>query len=113
MESSQKRRSKRLPFRKRVRYGNKNSKFMGHTLNLSLHGIVVESSRMFPRGTSLIVEILDSISNAPSSSDPVRLIGKVVWSSQGIGLSSRGKMGIEFLTLKKEIEQAYNTRILN
>ena len=113
MDKSKKRRSKRLPFRKRVRYGNKTSKFMGHTMNLSRHGIVIESSRMFPKGTSLIIEILDNLSDTPNSNGPVKLIGKVVWSSQGIGLSSRGKMGIEFLTQKKEIEQAYDSKILN
>lgn len=111
MDTVHKRRSKRLPFRKRVKYGSKSASFRGYTLNLSRFGTVIESSRMFPKGTSLIIEILDKLSNVPNNNQTVTLIGKVVWYSPGIGISSTGKMGIEFLTHRKELEDAYDSKV--
>ena len=106
-KSVNKRRSRRLPFRKRVKFGNNSTEFVGYTVNLSRHGVVVESSKMYPEKTPLIFEILDNI-DIDNPEKGVKFIGKVVWSSYG--LTRRGRMGIEFMTHSKVIEKEYEQK---
>ena len=108
LSSHNKRRSKRLPFRKLIEYGNKNLKHRGYTLNLSRHGMVIESSKTFPENTPLIIEIRDRLSEKDDQDHITRVLGRVVWYSQGISRTSR--MGIEFLTQSKDLEQEYESK---
>ena len=108
VKSVNKRRSKRFPFRIRVKFGNKFPEFMGYTINLSRHGVVVESSKMYPEKTPLIFEVLDKLKKNEEQENGVKFIGKVVWSTYG--LTNRGRMGIEFLTLSKVIENEYELK---
>jgi len=109
MDPKKLRRFKRFPFRKRVRFGTKSPDYMGHTVNFSKMGLQIEATKLFPRGTPLVVEILDNLT--PSGSDkPITFLAKVVWAKRDI--SKRGKMGIEFLTQSKEIDDEYD-RISN
>ena len=80
---------------------------MGYTLNLSRNGIVIESSKMFPERTPLIIEILDKL-ESHSEDTTTKFLGRVVWSKYGIART--GKMGIEFLTLSKHLEQEYESK---
>lgn len=107
MSTNNKRRSKRLPFRKRVKYGKRETQHMGHTLNLSRNGIVIESSKMFPEKTPLIIEVLDKL-NVNDSDQTTKFLGRVVWSS--FGISRTGKMGIEFLTLAKDLQNEFDSK---
>lgn len=106
------RRSKRLPFRKRIRYGEDKPVYTGHTLNLSRHGTVVESARIFPRGTKLNIEIIDNVNSSGENPEPIHLTGTVRWISRSLGITQRGKMGIEF-TSSVEIEKLYQSRVRN
>ena len=105
MDPKKLRRSKRLPFRKRVKFGPKNADHIGHTMNFSKFGIQIESSKIYPPGTPLIIEILDRLSFSDSNSSQITFIGKVVWATKGI--SNTSTMGIEFLTQCKDIENEY------
>ena len=102
------RRSKRLPYRKKVRFGHKAPKHTGHTLNFSYHGIVIESTTIYAPGSSIVLEIDDTVSENSSAS--VVAIGKVVWANRGISLSPRGKMGIEFSKTTRGLKEIYKLR---
>jgi len=108
LNSHNKRRSRRLPFRKLIKYGNKKSEHRGYTLNLSKHGMVIESSKTYPEDTPLIIVILDKLNENEEQDQTTKVLGKVVWYLQGI--SRTGKMGIEFLTHSKELELEYETK---
>ncbi len=108
LNSHNKRRSRRLPFRKLIRYGNKKSQHRGYTINLSRHGMVIESSKTYPEQTPLIIEILDSLGDSGNKTETTKVLGKVVWYNNGI--SRTGKMGIEFLTHSKELENEYDVK---
>jgi len=108
LNSHNKRRSRRLPFRKLIKYGNKSSQHRGYTINLSRHGMVIESSKTYPEQTPLIIEFLDTLNDNENKNDTTKVIGKVVWYNQGI--SRTGKMGIEFLTDSKVLELEYETK---
>ena len=110
MSTNNNRRSKRFPFRKRVKYGKKETRHMGYTLNLSRNGIVIESSKMFPEQTSLVIEILDRLKNN-NEDQTTKFMGRVVWSK--LGLTRTGKMGIEFMTLSKDLIQEYESKGYN
>ena len=107
MKSNEKRRSKRFPFRKRVKYGKRQTLHMGYTLNLSKNGLVIESSKMFPEKTPLIIEILDTLTGNDDD-HATKFLGRVAWSK--FGITNRGKMGIEFITLSRDIQQEYELK---
>ena len=103
-----KRRSRRLPFRKLIRYGNRNSQHRGYTLNLSRHGMVIESSRTYAENTPIIIEILDALNDNKDVNATTKVLGKVVWYNKGISQTS--KMGIEFLSHSQDLELEYESR---
>jgi len=105
MESKKLRRSKRFPFRKRVKFGPKTPDHIGITMNFSKFGIQIESSKIFSPGTPLVIEVLDKLSFSDPNSNKINFIGKVKWAARG--LSNTSTMGIEFLTQCKDIENEY------
>ena len=110
MCNNQKRRSKRIPFRKRVKFGDKTPIHTGHTLNFSYHGVVIESSILYPSGSKIVLEIIDNISTDNGSSGAALAVGRVVWASRGLGVSPRGKMGIEFAKTSKLLKEIYKEK---
>ena len=104
LTTKQFRRSKRFPFRKRIKFGKETPEHIGYTVNLSRNGIQVESIKLFPPGTPLVFIILDNLSENDDNSE-ITFLGKVVWAKKGI--TNRGNMGIEFLTQSVEIENAF------
>ena len=109
MDAKKLRRSRRYPFRKRVRFGTTTPNHIGHTINFSKYGVLVESSKLFNPGTHLILEMLDGLNNSTLPDSTINFAGKVVWATRGI--SNVGRMGIEFLTLCKEIEMEYQKHL--
>lgn len=85
---------------------------MGHTLNLSKHGTVVETARVFPKGTKLNIEIIDNVNTSEDSSETITIKGTVVWASRSLGATQRGRMGIEFMNPEKT-EKMYQSRYHN
>lgn len=82
---------------------------MGHTLNLSMHGTVVETARVFPKGTKLNIEIIDNVNSFGDTTDTITIKGTVVWASRSLGATQRGRMGIEFKNPEKT-EKLYQSR---
>ena len=105
MDPKKLRRSKRFPFRKRVKFGTESPEHIGHTMNFSRFGIQIESSKLFAPGTPLVIEILDKLSFSKAQNSSITFIGKVVWATRGV--STTGRMGVEFLTECKDIENEY------
>ncbi|MBI2487883.1 MAG: PilZ domain-containing protein [Deltaproteobacteria bacterium] len=52
---SNRRRSRRVPFRTRVRYGLNNPSLLGYLSNISENGIKIEGKKVFPPGTKLVI----------------------------------------------------------
>ena len=104
LSSKQYRRSKRYPFRKRIKFGTKTPEHIGYTVNLSSNGIQVESIKLFPPDTPLVFVILDNLSDNEDNGG-ITFLGKVVWAKKGI--TNRGNMGVEFLTQSIEIDNAF------
>ena len=105
-----KRRSRRFPFRKRVKFGKDAPRYTGHTLNISRHGTVIEASRLYPPGTVLVIEIVDSLNVDSIDDKSIFVTGNVVWAARTIGVTQRGRMGMEFLNLPRDIELFYNNK---
>lgn len=104
------RKSHRIPFRKRVRFGEQSLKYMGHSLNFSLHGMVIESAKLYKPGSKVLIEIIDNLNEEVDSSTPSVAIGNVVWATRGLGMSQSGKMGIQFSKTSKPLKNFYKLR---
>lgn len=105
------RKSHRIPFRKRVRFGTDSLKYMGHSLNFSPNGIVIESAKLYSPGSNVLIEIMDNLNEKADENNPSVAIGKVVWANRGLGMSHGGKMGIEFSKTSKPLKTFYNLRV--
>ncbi len=78
--------TKRIPFRTKVKLGKDKTELIARTFNISELGIGIESRRIYPPGTKIVINIEDgSKSNIVS--------GKVTWAHSNLpGLPSR--MGV-------------------
>jgi Tfp pilus assembly protein PilZ len=83
----------RLRRRLEVRYSDGNGPpLMGYSGNLSVHGIMIRTPRVFPPGTRLAIEV-----RFPDQS--IRVDGRVVWAREGpMSWLATGRigMGIKF-----------------
>ncbi|NIP31519.1 MAG: hypothetical protein GTO02_18450 [Candidatus Dadabacteria bacterium] len=105
------RRSKRLPYRKRVRFGERLPNCTGHTLNFSYHGIIIESNVIYSPGCNIVLEIIDNHELKSERNGSLVAVGKVVWSNRGLTVSPRGKMGIEFSKTSRLLKEIYKEKI--
>ncbi len=95
--------SRRIPFRKRIKYGLSHSTQGGFTFNLSENGIGVKSDRVFATGSRIMIHIY-------MGDETIRLEGIVVWVSSTLaGILST--MGIKFLSRTDDIKRIYLGRI--
>lgn len=105
------RKTHRIPFRKRIRFGTDSLKYMGHSLNFSPNGIVIESAKLYSPGSKLLIEVMDNLNEQSDDDSPSVAIGKVVWANRGLGLTQSGKMGIQFSKTSKPLKAFYNSRV--
>jgi hypothetical protein len=89
----EKRQSRRLPFRKRIRLGKEEPSFMGYASNISQGGLEIESRNVYPAGTWIVISFQNEKDSGNNSSD-IRIAGIVRWSTRLVG-SLSGNMGIE------------------
>jgi hypothetical protein len=104
--------SRRVPFRRRVRYGLHDPQFSGYTSNISESGIAIESFRVLPPRSKVIVYIdVDKIDLKEGRMDHIiKVEGVVEWVYFLIpGIPS--KMGVKFLTLNNDLVGIYKRRI--
>lgn len=91
--------SRRIPFRKKVKYGLPNPTFVGSTLNLSVNGIVIKAYIFLPPQSRIMIHIY-------VEDEIVILDGIVAWVSSTLpGIPST--MGIRFLGCTDDIKLIY------
>jgi hypothetical protein len=101
---SDRRLSRRIPFRKRIKYGLSDPTFVGYTFNLSESGIGIKADRVFPTKSRIVVHIY-------IGDEIVKLEGIVAWVSSTLpGILSL--MGIKFLSCTNDIKRSYQQRAL-
>lgn len=91
----EKRQSRRIPFRRRIRLGKENPTYMGYAINISERGLEIEARNLFPSGTRIIISFQEE-NAAEKKSEDIRIEALVKWSTRLVG-SLLGKMGVEIL----------------
>ncbi len=89
----EKRKSRRLPYRKRIRVGKENPAYMGYAMNISERGLEIEARNIFPAGTRIVISFQDE-SDIGKEIEGIRVNAVVKWSTRLVG-SLSGKMGVE------------------
>jgi hypothetical protein len=97
----EKRKSRRLPYRKRIRLGKENPTYMGYAVNISERGLEIEARNIFPAGTRIVISFQDE-SDPGKDSEEIRVEGVVKWCTRLVG-SLSGKMGVEIVDDSVEI----------
>jgi hypothetical protein len=107
----EKRKSKRLPFRKRIRLGKENPTFMGYAVNISEKGLEVEARNVFPSGTKIVISILEE-GESGKDVEEIRVEGIVRWSTRLVG-SLSGKMGVEIIADSGDVVKSAHMERIN
>jgi hypothetical protein len=104
--------SRRIPFRKRVRYGLTNPNFSGYTSNISASGIKIESHKIFAPQSEIIVHIhLGDVGIEEGVMEDVAILeGVVVWVSATLP-GTLAKMGIKFVSRADDVNSIYRQRL--
>ncbi|MCL4243667.1 MAG: PilZ domain-containing protein [Candidatus Dadabacteria bacterium] len=109
-DMGEKRQSRRLPYRKRIRLGKDEPKYMGYASNISESGLEIESRNLYPPGTRIVISFQED-SGLEDNAPEARIEGIVKWSTRTIGNHS-GNMGIEIaLDSDQSIRRIYTERI--
>jgi hypothetical protein len=109
--------SRRIPSRNKVKYGllnSPNSTFTGYTINLSEDGACVKARRIFPPGSKILLQLYLGSSNLGEGSmdEIIRVEGTVVWVSPTLpGIIPT--MGIKFSNRNSDLKRIYNTRTIS
>lgn len=91
-----KRRSRRLPYRRRIRLGKENPTYLGYVVNISEHGLQIEARNLYISGTRIVISFQeDSVTGKESVEMKVEAMVK--WSTRIVG-SLAGKMGVEIIS---------------
>jgi PilZ domain-containing protein len=106
--------SRRIPFRKKVRYGlfdSPNSAFAGYTFNLSEGGIGIKAHRVFPARSKISIQLHmnDADLEESSMNDIIKLEGTVAWVSP-ILPGILPTMGVKFSNRSSDIKQIYDNK---
>lgn len=105
----QKRRSRRIPFRKRIRLGKTEPSLLGYTSNISEHGLQIESRQVYLPGTTITISFTDDSDPEEKNLEVIKAVVK--WSTRTPG-SIAGRMGVEFVEGNSErIKQIYNEKL--
>jgi len=96
-----KRDSKRINFKERVKYGNTDRpNTEGYSYNISKSGIAIKSYKALTPGSKVSVVLY-------SGKNPIRLEGEVMWNSPS-NQGSQAQMGVRILSRTNELEKVYN-----
>ncbi|MDA2921269.1 PilZ domain-containing protein [Desulfobacterota bacterium AH_259_B03_O07] len=92
--------SKRLIFRKKIKYGVNNPKNNGLTFNISESGIAIAANKLFIPGTKIIAALfLDE--------EILKFQGVIIWSDLGLN-GYRSLMGIKITSRPEKIKDIYS-----
>ena len=104
--------SRRVPFRKRVRYGLTNANFSGYTSNISENGIRIESHKIFAPRTKMVIHIhMGEIGIEEGAMEEIAILeGVVVWVSPTLP-GVLAKMGIKLISRADDIKSIYRQKM--
>jgi hypothetical protein len=106
----EKRNSRRLPYRKRIRLGKETPAYMGYAVNISESGLEIEARNVFPPGTRIVISFQEE-DDPGKDNEEIRVEGVVRWSTRLVG-SLSGKMGVEIIGDAGEVvKSTYKERI--
>lgn len=112
--TANRRASRRIPFRKKVKYGLSNSPdsmFAGYTFNLSEGGIGIKAHRVFSHRSKISIQIYMSGADLEGNTmnDIIKLEGTVAWVSRVLpGILPT--MGVKFLDRSSDIKRIYDNK---
>ena len=96
-----KRNSKRINFKERVKYGSTDKPSTeGYSYNISKSGIAIKSYKALTPGSKVSVVLY-------SGNNPIRLEGEVMWNSPS-NQGAQAQMGVRILSRTNELEKVYN-----
>ena len=95
--------SKRIPFRGKVKYGSSDPTLGGYSFNLSEGGIGIIAYRVFPPQSKITIFLY-------LGDETIRLEGVVRWVSPTLP-GARSSMGIKFTSRTDGIRSVYQRRI--
>ncbi len=101
--SEDRRVSKRIPFRGKVKYGSFDTSLGGYSFNLSESGMGIKAYRVFPPQSKITIFLY-------LGDETIRLEGVVKWVSPTLP-SVRSSMGIKFTSRADAIKSVYQQRI--
>lgn len=106
----EKRQSRRLPYRKRIRLGKDEPKYMGYASNISESGLEIESRNLYPPGTRIVISFQEDLGSGDSAPE-ARIEGIVKWSTRTLG-SQSGNMGVKIAEdSEQSVRRIYTERI--
>ncbi len=101
--SDDRRGSKRIPFRGKVKYGSSAPTLGGYSFNLSEGGIGINAYRVFPPQSKITIFLF-------MGDETIRLEGIVKWVSPTLP-GTRSSMGIKFTSRTDGIKSVYQQRM--
>lgn len=104
--------TRRVPFRKRVRYGLTNPNFSGYTSNISENGIRIGSHKIFPPQAKIVIHIhMGEIGIEEGAMEEIAILeGVVVWVSPTLP-GVLAKMGIKLISRADDIKSIYKQKM--
>lgn len=92
----EKRKSRRVSYRKRIRLGKETPTYMGYAVNISERGLEIEARNLFPAGTRIIISFQEeNVTGKQIEQNNIEAL--VRWSTRLVG-SLSGKMGVEIIS---------------
>ena len=89
---AQKRSTRRLPFRRRIRLGKESPTYLGYVVDISEEGIQIEARNLYVPGTRIVISFQEDNVQAKDGGE-TKVEGLVKWSTRIAG-SLSGKMGV-------------------
>ena len=106
----EKRKSRRVPYRKRIRLGKEAPTYMGYAVNISERGLEIEARNLFPAGTRIVISFQEE-NVTGKQGEEIKIDALVKWSTRLVG-SLSGKMGVEILSDSGDlVNSTYKERI--
>jgi len=91
------RKSQRITFVNKIKYGISYPKYPGSSINLSLDGIGIKCRQTFPPGTQIIIEIY-------SDQETINVEAIVIWTDDFAVVPT---MGVRFANRYEKLEKIY------
>jgi len=106
----EKRKSRRVHYRKRIRLGKETPTYMGYIVNISERGLEIEARNLYPAGTRIVISFQEENATGKQSEE-IKIEALVKWSTRLVG-SLSGKMGVEIISDSDDlVNSAYKERI--